>query len=59
MSIFWSGKRNKEMFYTKGHLIISYCINIQGNLSEQDISIARCDNRSNVGEKNEDMVDSD
>ena len=47
------------MFYTKGHLIISYCINIQGNLSEQDISITRCDNRSNVGENNEDMVDSD
>ena len=47
------------MFYTKGHLIISYCINIQGNLSEQDISITRCDNRSNVGANNEDMVDSD
>ena len=47
------------MFYTKGHLIINYCINIQGDLFEQDISITRCDNRSNVGANNEDRVDFD
>ncbi len=47
------------MFYTKGHLIIKYCINIQGDLSDKDISISRCDNRSNVGANNEDRVDFD
>ena len=36
-----------------------HCINIQGNLSEQGIRITRCDNISNVGANNEDMVDSD
>ena len=36
-----------------------HCINIQGNLSEQDIRITRCDNISTVGANNEDMVDSD
>ena len=45
------------MFYTKGHLIINYCISMQGDLSEQDISITRCDYRSNVGANNEDRVD--
>jgi hypothetical protein len=38
---------------------VNYCISREGDLSEQDMSITRYNNRSDVGAKKEDMADLD
>ncbi len=38
---------------------MNYCISREGGLSEQDISITRCNNRSAVGANKEDMDELD
>ncbi|WP_285948857.1 hypothetical protein [Bacteroides congonensis] len=38
---------------------MNYCISRKGDLSEQDMSITRYNNRSDVGAKKEDMADLD
>lgn len=38
---------------------MNYCISREGDLSEQDMSITRCNNRFDVGAKKEDMADLD
>lgn len=38
---------------------MNYCISREGDLSEQDISITRCNNRADGGANKEDMADLD
>lgn len=50
----------KECFIRKKpDYFMNYCISREGDLSEQDISITRCNNRSDGGANKEDMADLD